>query len=553
MSDNTSNFIFNEIDRDIADGKYAPEDIYTRFPPEPNGYLHIGHAKAISINFSVKERYGSRCNLRFDDTNPSKEDVSYVDAIQEDIKWLGYEWDGLYWASSYFQKDYEYAKELIAKGLAYVDDQTPEEIRANRGTLTEPGKDSPWRNRSVDENMELFENMKNGMYPAGSRVLRAKIDMASPNMNMRDPVIYRINYEAHHNTGTEWCIYPMYDYAHPIEDAIEGITHSLCSLEFEDHRPLYDWVLSNLDDYKVKRPRQIEFARLNVTNTITSKRYLRALVENGVVDGWDDPRMPTICGMRRRGITPAAIKNFMNEIGVAKADSVIDRSQFDYFIRDDLIKTSKRIMGVTDPVKLTIENWPEGEIEYIDVPYIMDDEASEARKVPFSKHLLIERADFEEVPPKKYYRLFPGNEVRLMGAYFVTCTGCVKDEAGNVTEVTCTYDPATRSGSGFTGRKVKGTIHWVSADENVECEIHELGNLIKDGADSPNLLDNVNPDSLKVKTGYIEISAKDALPAERFQFVRNGFYCVDTKYTTADHLVFNMTAGMKSTWRPEKQ
>ncbi|MBQ1466289.1 MAG: glutamine--tRNA ligase/YqeY domain fusion protein [Eubacteriaceae bacterium] len=553
MSDNTSNFIFNEIDRDIADGKYAPEDIYTRFPPEPNGYLHIGHAKAISINFSVKERYGSRCNLRFDDTNPSKEDVSYVDAIQEDIKWLGYEWDGLYWASSYFQKDYEYAKELIAKGLAYVDDQTPEEIRANRGTLTEPGKDSPWRNRSVDENMELFENMKNGMYPAGSRVLRAKIDMASPNMNLRDPVIYRINYEAHHNTGTEWCIYPMYDYAHPIEDAIEGITHSLCSLEFEDHRPLYDWVLSNLDDYKVKRPRQIEFARLNVTNTITSKRYLRALVENGVVDGWDDPRMPTICGMRRRGITPAAIKNFMNEIGVAKADSVIDRSQFDYFIRDDLIKTSKRIMGVTDPVKLTIENWPEGEIEYIDVPYIMDDEASEARKVPFSKHLLIERADFEEVPPKKYYRLFPGNEVRLMGAYFVTCTGCVKDEAGNVTEVTCTYDPATRSGSGFTGRKVKGTIHWVSADENVECEIHELGNLIKDGADSPNLLDNVNPDSLKVKKGYIEISAKDALPAERFQFVRNGFYCVDTKYTTADHLVFNMTAGMKSTWRPEKQ
>ncbi|MCR4894719.1 MAG: glutamine--tRNA ligase/YqeY domain fusion protein [Eubacteriales bacterium] len=552
MSDNTSNFIFNEIDRDIADGKYAPEDIYTRFPPEPNGYLHIGHAKAISINFSVKERYHSRTNLRFDDTNPSKEDTSYVDAIQEDIRWLGYEWDGLFWASSYFQKDYEYAKELISKGLAYVDDQTPEEIKANRGTLTQPGTDSPFRNRSAEENLELFENMKNGMYPAGSRVLRAKIDMASPNMNMRDPVIYRINYEPHHNTGTEWCIYPMYDYAHPIEDAIEGITHSLCSLEFEDHRPLYDWVLENLDDYKVRRPRQIEFARLNITNTVVSKRYLRSLVENGVVDGWDDPRMPTICGMRRRGITPAAIRNFMTEIGVAKADSVIDQAQFDYFIRDDLIKTSKRIMGVTDPVKLTIENWPEGETEYIDVPYIMDDEASETRKVPFGKHLLIERADFEEVPPKKYYRLFPGNEVRLMGAYFVTCTGCVKDENGNVTEVKCTYDPATRSGSGFSERKVKGTIHWVNADENVECEIHELNPLILDGADSSNFLDNVNPDSLVVKKGYVEISAKDAAPGERFQFVRNGFYCVDTKYSAPGRPVFNMTTGMKSTWRPEK-
>ncbi len=553
MSENINNFIFNEIDKDIRENNYSADDIYTRFPPEPNGFLHIGHAKAIYINFAVKAKYHGKTNLRFDDTNPSKEDTLYTKAIQEDIKWLGYEWDQLFYASDYFEKMYNYAVELIQKGLAYVDEQTPEEIKSTRGNLTTPGTESPYRNRTPEENLSLFEQMREGKFEAGSHVLRAKIDMSSPNMNMRDPVIYRIVYEKHHNTADKWCIYPMYDFAHPLEDAIEGITHSLCSLEFEDHRPLYDWVLDNLDDYQTKRPRQIEFARLNLTNTIISKRYLRMLVEEGIVDGWDDPRMPTLCGLRRRGVTPEAIKNFMREIGIAKADSIIDISQFDYFIREDLIKTSKRVMAVTDPLKLTIENFPEGEVEYLDVPYVMDDENSQTRKVPFTRELYIDRADFEENPPKKYFRLFPGNEVRLMGAYFVTCKDFVKDENGNITEVICTYDPETKSGSGFNARKVKGTIHWVSAKENTQVEVHEFSDLLLENSNSENFMDNINKESMIVKNAFAEISLKDAKPSERFQFVRNGFYCVDTKYSTENKLVLNKTTGLKSTWQPEKK
>ena len=553
MTEIINNFIFNEIDKDIENGKVSKDDICTRFPPEPNGFLHIGHAKAIYINFSVKEKYHGKTNLRFEDTNPSKEDTLYTKAIQEDIKWLGYDWDELFYASDYFEKMYAYAKELIQKGLAYVDEQTQEEIKNSRGSLTREGTESPYRNRSAEENMQLFEEMREGKFAAGSHVLRAKIDMKSPNMNMRDPVIYRILYEKHHNTGDKWCIYPMYDFAHPLEDAIEGITHSLCSLEFEDHRPLYDWVLDNLDDFKQKRPRQIEFARLNLTKTIMSKRYLKMLVDEGVTDGWDDPRMPTLCGLRRRGVTPEAIKKFMAEIGIAKADSVIDMSQFEYFIREDLIKTSKRVMAVVDPIKLTISNYPEGETEYLDVPYVMDDENSETRKVPFGKNLYIERSDFEEVPPKKYFRLFPGNEVRLMGAYFVKCTDFVKDENGNITEVICTYDPETKSGSGFNARKVKGTIHWVSADENTPIEVRELYDLLLENGKSDNFMENINKESVVIKQSFAEVSVKDSKPADRYQFVRNGFYCVDTKYTTEEKLVFNKTTGLKSTWQPDKK
>ena len=550
MSEN-SNFIFNEIDKDLANGVYKADEIMTRFPPEPNGYLHIGHAKAIFINFSVKEKYHGRTNLRFDDTNPAKEDVEYTEAIERDIAWLGYQWDNLFYASDYFGKMYDYAVELIGKGLAYVDEQSQEEIKINRGTLTEKGKDSPYRNRGIEENLSLFRDMKEGKYPNGSKVLRAKIDMASPNINMRDPVIYRILFETHHNTGDAWCIYPMYDYAHPIEDAIEGITHSLCSLEFEDHRPFYDWLLDHLDDYKVKRPRQIEFARLNITNTIMSKRYLKRLVDENRVDGWDDPRMPTLCGLRRRGVTPAAIRSFCEESGVAKANSVIDKAQFDYFVRDDLMKTAKRVMAVLHPLKVTIRNYPQGESELLSIPYNLDEPEGACRNVPFGREIYIEREDFMEEPPKKYFRLFPGNEVRLMGAYFVKCEDFVKDENGNVTEVICTYDPETKSGSGFAGRKVKGTIHWVPKDAlSLEARLYE--ELLDENSEAEDWVERLNPNSLCVCQALGEPSLANVQAGERFQFVRNGFFCADTKYHKPEHPVFNRTVSLKSSWQPAK-
>ncbi|MFA0815358.1 MAG: glutamine--tRNA ligase/YqeY domain fusion protein [Anaerofustis sp.] len=548
----SSNFIFNEIDKDLANGVYQADEIMTRFPPEPNGYLHIGHAKAIFINFSVKEKYHGRTNLRFDDTNPAKEDVEYTEAIERDIAWLGYKWDNLFYASDYFGRMYEYAVELIGKGLAYVDDQTQDEIKANRGTLTEKGTNSPYRDRSAEENQTLFREMKEGKYPTGSKVLRAKIDMASPNINMRDPVIYRILFETHHNTGDSWCIYPMYDYAHPIEDAIEGVTHSLCSLEFEDHRPFYDWLLDHLDDCRVKRPRQIEFARLNITNTIMSKRYLKRLVDEGRVDGWDDPRMPTLSGLRRRGVTPAAIRNFCYESGVAKANSVIDKAQFDYFVRDDLMKTSKRVMAVLNPLKVTIRNYPEGESELLDIPYNLDEPEGASRKVPFGRELYIEREDFMEVPPKKYFRLFPGNEVRLMGAYFITCESFVKDEDGNITEVICTYDPETKSGSGFTGRKVKGTIHWVPSGA-IEMEARLYEELLNEDSDAEDWVERLNPNSLTVCNALGEPSLANAKPGDLYQFVRNGFFCADSRHSKAEHLVFNRTVSLKSSWQPPKE
>ena len=553
MSETGSNFIFNEIDKDIENGIYDKDSIVTRFPPEPNGYLHIGHAKAIYINFSVKQRYNGKTNLRFDDTNPVKEDVEFTEGIKRDIAWLGYEWDNLFYASDYFSMMYDYAVELIEKGLAYVDEQTPEEIRQTRGTLTEPGTESPYRDRNIDENLQLFKEMKRGEHAEGSKVLRAKIDMASPNMNMRDPVIYRILFETHHNTGDDWCIYPMYDYAHPIEDAIEHITHSLCSLEFEDHRPFYNWLLENLNDYTLHRPRQIEFARLNITNTIMSKRYFKRLVDEGIVDGWDDPRMPTLSGLRRRGVTPASIRNFCEASGVAKANSVIDKAQFDYFVRDDLMQTSKRVMAVIDPIKVTITNYPEGENEILTIPYNMKDENGESRDVPFGREIYIDRADFMEEPPKKYFRLFPGNEVRLMGAYFIKCEDYVKDKDGNVTEVLCTYDPETKSGSGFTGRKVKGTIHWVPVDGSIPIETRLYDELlIEETEDGQDYMDRINPDSLVVASSFAEPSVANSEAGERYQFVRNGFFCVDTKDSAPDKLVFNRTVSLKSSWRPPK-
>ena len=551
MSEMTSNFIFNEIDKDIEEGIYDADKIITRFPPEPNGYLHIGHAKAVFINFSVKEKYGGKTNLRFDDTNPSKEETEYALAIQRDIRWLGYEWDSLFYASDYFHKMYDYAVELIGKGLAYADDQTQDEIKKTRGTLFEKGTESPFRNRSIEENLEIFEGMKNGKYKSGEKVLRAKIDMSSPNINMRDPVIYRILYEEHHNTGSEWCIYPMYDYAHPIEDAIENITHSLCSIEFEDHRPFYDWVLCSLDDYKEHRPRQIEFARLNLENTLTSKRYVKRLVDEGIADGWDDPRLATLCGMRRRGVTPAAIRNFCSAIGVARANSLLSRSQLDYFIREDLMLTAQRVMAVIDPIKLTISNYPKGQTEYLSIPHDPSDPESEERLVPFSSDLFIEREDFMQDPPKKYYRLFPGNEVRLMGAYFVRCESFNTDENGNVTEVICTYDPETKSGSGFSGRKVKSTIHWVCSENAAEIETRVFDEILKENAGSGDFDEIINKDSLRIYKSYAEPFVKNAKPEDKFQFIRNGFFCADTKYTSEDKLVFNKTVSLKSSWQPE--
>ena len=539
----TGNFIHSYIQDDL---KGELNKIHTRFPPEPNGYLHIGHAKSICLNFGLANLYGGKCNLRFDDTNPTKEDVEYVDSIQEDVKWLGFDWeDRLYYASSYFEQYYDVAVKLIKEGKAFVCELTPEEMREYRGTLSTPGKESPYRNRSVEENLDLFERMKKGEFPDGSKTLRAKIDMASPNINMRDPVIYRISHSTHHTTGDEWCIYPMYDFAHPLEDAIEGITHSICTMEFEDHRPLYDWVVKEAG-YTVNPPRQIEFARLGMTNTVMSKRKLRALVEDGLVDGWDDPRMPTISGLRRRGYTPEAIRDFCERIGVSKANSVVDSGLLDYCIRDDLKAKANVVMAVLDPLKLVITNYPEGQTEMMELENNPENPDAGTRQVPFTKELYIEREDFMEEPVKKFFRLAPGKEVRLKGAYFVTCTDFVKDADGNVTEVHCTYDPETRSGSGFEGRKVKGTLHWVSAAEHVKATARLYDYMMLDNPDDPNGEMIMNPNSLEVKECIIEPSIKGAKKGDRFQFMRNGYFIVDTKDTTEEHLVFNRIVPLKS-------
>ena len=530
----SKNFIEQIIDKDLAEGVY--ETVHTRFPPEPNGYLHIGHAKSILLNYGLSQKYNGKFNMRFDDTNPTKEKTEFVESILKDIEWLGANWeDRLFFASDYFEKMYECAVFLIKKGKAYVCDLTPEEIREYRGTLTEPGKESPYRNRSIEENLELFENMRAGKYKDGEKVLRAKIDMASPNINMRDPIIYRVAHMYHHRTKDAWCIYPMYDFAHPIEDAIENITHSICTLEFEDHRPLYDWVVRECE-FK-NPPKQIEFAKLYLTNVITGKRYIKQLVEDGIVDGWDDPRLVSLSALRRRGFTPESIKMFVDMVGVSKANSSVDYAMLEYCIREDLKLKKSRVNAVLDPIKLIIDNYPEGQIEYLDAENNMENKELGSRKIPFGRELYIEREDFMEEPIKKYFRLFPGNEVRLMNAYFVTCTGCVKDENGNVIEVHATYDPETKSGTGFTGRKVKGTIHWVEATTAVKAEARlyenivdeEKGKLNEDGSL------NLNPNSLVVRECFVEPSLKDAKAYDSFQFVRNGFFCVDYKDTTPEH------------------
>ena len=547
----SKNFIEQIIDKDLAEGVY--ETVHTRFPPEPNGYLHIGHAKSILLNYGLAEKYNGTFNMRFDDTNPTKEKTEFVESILKDIEWLGANWeDRLFFASDYFEKMYECAVFLIKKGKAYVCDLTPEEIREYRGTLTEPGKDSPYRNRSIEENLQLFEEMRAGKYKDGEKVLRAKIDMASPNINMRDPIIYRVAHMHHHRTGDAWCIYPMYDFAHPIEDAIENITHSICTLEFEDHRPLYDWVVRECE-FK-NPPKQIEFAKLYLTNVITGKRYIKQLVEDGIVDGWDDPRLVSLSALRRRGFTPESIKMFVDLVGVSKANSSVDYAMLEYCIREDLKLKKSRVMAVLDPIKLVIDNYPEGQIEYLDAENNMENKELGSRKIPFSRELYIEREDFMEEPIKKYFRLFPGNEVRLMNAYFVTCTGCVKDENGNVIEVHCTYDPETKSGTGFTGRKVKGTIHWVEATTAIKAEARlyenivdeEKGKLNEDGSL------NLNPNSLVVRECFVEPSLADAKAYDSFQFVRNGFFCVDCKDSKPEALVFNRIVSLKSSFKITK-
>ena len=545
-----SNFIQDIIEEDLRTGKV--NKVHTRFPPEPNGYLHIGHAKAICIDFGMAEKYNGLCNLRFDDTNPTKEDIEYVDSIIEDIKWLGFDWeDRLYYASDYYDQFYDYAVTLVKKGLAYVDDLTAEEIREYRGTLTEPGKDSPYRNRSIEENLDLFERMKNGEFDNGERVLRAKIDMASPNMNMRDPVIYRI-LKAPHHRGDKWCIYPMYDFAHPLEDAIENITHSLCSLEFEDHRPLYDWFLEKLEIENP--PRQFEFARLNLTYTMMSKRKLRNLVENNIVDSWDDPRMPTLSGLRRRGFTPASIRNFCDLIGVSKTYSVVDYAFLEHCIREDLNKKALRVMAILDPLKVIIDNYPEDLTEEMDVENNPEAPETGTRKVPFSRELYIERDDFQENPPKKYFRLKPGAEVRLKNAYIVKCESFVKDDDGNIIEVHCTYDPESRGGSAPDGRKVRGTIQWVSARHAEDAEVRLYDHLFTkenpdDVSEDGDYMENINPDSLIVlKNCKLEPSLKGAKPGEAFQFIRTGYFCVDSKEYKKGNLVFNRTVSLKDTW-----
>ncbi|MBS5800900.1 MAG: glutamine--tRNA ligase/YqeY domain fusion protein [Clostridiales bacterium] len=546
---NTSNFVKNIVVDDLNTGKH--KEIITRFPPEPNGYLHIGHAKSICLNFGLADEFGGKTNLRFDDTNPVKEDTEYVESIKEDVKWLGFDWDNLYFASDYFDIMYEKAILLIKKGLAYVCDLTPEQMREYRGTLSEPGRPSPYRDRSVEENLDLLERMKNGEFPDGSKVLRAKIDMASPNINFRDPIIYRIAHATHHNTGDKWCIYPMYDFAHPLEDAIEGITHSVCTLEFEDHRPLYDWFVRECEMESV--PRQIEFARLNMTNTVMSKRKLKQLVDECVVDGWDDPRMPTIAGLRRRGYTPEAIRTFCREIGVSKADSTVDSQMLGYFLREDLLPKAPLLMAVMRPLKLVITNYPEGQTEMLEIENNAKDETKGTRLVPFSREIYIEQEDFMEEPVKKYFRLFPGNEVRLKGAYFVKCTDVIKDEDGNVVEVHCTYDPETKSGSGFTGRKVKATIHWVNAADAVPCEFRLYEPLILDDVpenEGKHFLEQINPNSMEVVQGYIESTGVQGIkPLDKFQFVRHGFFTVDTKYSTEEKPVFNRIVPLKSSFK----
>ena len=548
----SKNFIEQEIDKDLAEGVY--DHVQTRFPPEPNGYLHIGHAKSILLNYGLAQKYNGKFNLRFDDTNPTKEKTEFVESIMADVKWLGADFeDRLFFASNYFEKMYECAVFLIKKGKAFVCDLSAEQIREYRGDFNTPGKESPYRNRSIEENLRLFEEMKEGKYQDGEKVLRAKIDMASPNINMRDPVIYRVAHMHHHNTGDKWCIYPMYDFAHPIEDAVEHITHSICTLEFEDHRPLYDWVVRECEFENP--PRQIEFAKLYLTNVVTGKRYIKKLVEDGIVDGWDDPRLVSIAALRRRGYTPESIKRFVELVGVSKANSSVDYAMLEYCIREDLKLKKSRMMAVLDPVKLVIDNYPEGQVEELDVPNNLENPELGSRKVPFSREVYIEREDFMEEPPKKYFRMFPGNEVRLMGAYFVKCTGCEKDENGNVTVVHGTYDPETKSGSGFEGRKVKGTIHWVAVPtaKKIECRLYEnivdeeKGKLNADGTL------NLNPNSLTVlKECYGEPALAQAEAYDSFQFVRNGYFCADCKDSTKENPVFNRIVSLKSSFKLTK-
>ena len=545
----SKNFIEQIIEKDLSEG-YC-NHVQTRFPPEPNGYLHIGHAKSILLNYGLAQKYNGKFNMRFDDTNPTKEKQEFVESIKEDVEWLGADYeDRLFFASDYFDQMYECAVKLIKKGKAFVCDLSAEEIRDYRGTLTEPGKESPYRNRSIEENLQLFENMKNGMYKDGEKVLRAKIDMASPNINMRDPIIYRVAHMTHHNTGNKWCIYPMYDFAHPIEDAIENVTHSICTLEFEDHRPLYDWVVEECEFENP--PKQIEFAKLYLRNIVTGKRYIKKLVETGIVDGWDDPRLVSISGLRRRGYTKEAIKMFVDLAGVSKSNSACDYAALEYCIREDLKLKRPRVMAVLNPLKLIIDNYPEDKVEYMDVDNNLENPELGSRKVPFCKELYIEREDFMEVPVKKYFRLFPGNEVRLMNAYFVTCTDVVKDDNGNIIEVHCTYDPETRSGSGFNARKVKGTIHWVSARHALDATAYLFENLIDEEKGVYNEETgeiNLNPNSKKVIECKIEPSLADAKAYDSFQFVRNGYFCVDYKDSTPEHLVFNRTVSMKSSFK----
>ena len=545
----SKNFIEQIIDKDIEEGRC--DEVVTRFPPEPNGYLHIGHAKSILLNYGLAEEYHGKFHMRFDDTNPTKEKVEFVESIKADIQWLGADWgDSLFFASDYFEQMYEAAVKLIKKGKAYVSDLSAEEIREYRGTLTEPGKDDPSCNRSVEENLALFEDMKNGKFKDGEKVLRAKIDMASPNINMRDPIIYRVAHMTHHNTGDKWCIYPMYDFAHPIEDAIEGITHSICTLEFEDHRPLYDWVVRELE-YDMP-PKQIEFAKLYLTNVVTGKRYIKRLVEEGIVDGWDDPRLVSIAALRRRGFTPESIKMFVELCGVSKANSSVDYAMLEYCIREDLKLKKPRMMAILDPVKVIIDNYPEGQVEELDVTNNLENEALGSRKVPFGRELYIDREDFMEEPPKKYFRMFPGNEVRLMNAYFVTCNSFVKDEDGKVTEIHCTYDPASRGGNSPDGRKVKGTIQWVSAAHAVPAEVRLYENIVDEekGVYNEDGSLNLNPNSLTVlKNCMLEENLKDAEAYDSFQFVRQGFFCVDAKDSTPEHLVFNRIVSLKSSFK----
>jgi glutaminyl-tRNA synthetase len=552
MENSSSNFIKTIIQNDLESGKH--KKVVTRFPPEPNGYLHIGHAKSIVINFGLADEFGGETNLRFDDTNPLKEDQEYVDAIKTDVEWLGFEWENLRYASDYFEEMYNRAVLLIKKGKAYVDDLNADEIREYRGTLTEPGKESPYRNRSVEENLDLFDRMRKGEFENGQKVLRAKIDMSSPNINLRDPVLYRVSHATHHNTGDKWCIYPMYAFAHPIEDAIEGVTHSLCTTEFEDQRPLYNWVVQECE--MESQPQQIEFGRLGLINTVMSKRKLKQLVDEGYVDGWDDPRMPTISGLRRKGYTPESIVEFVKAVGVSKGSGAADTAMLEHFIREDLKVKAPRTMGILDPLKVVITNYPEGQVEMLDAEINPENEEMGTRQIPFSREIYIEREDFMEDPPKKYFRLFPGNEVRLKHAYFIKCEDFIKDEDGNVVELHCTYDVETKSGTGFTGRKVKGTLHWVEATQAVPAEFRLYEPLILDAdmesevdSEGKTFLDYVNQDSLIVKQGFIEANMKDAKPQDKFQFFRHGYFNVDPKHTTEDKIVFNQIVSLKSSFK----